>query len=84
MTSQPIVQPPAKASTSTPTTNPVIAKSKGNSYTKPGSSKCYGCGEPGHRSNECPKRRPVNVADYEEDDVLIETEPEDSDAQDIT
>jgi len=31
-------------------------------------------------SNECSKRRPVNIADYEEeDDVIIETEPKDSD-----
>ena len=36
-------------------------------------------GEPGHRSNECHKRRPINMADYEdEDEVLIETKPEDS------
>ena len=36
-------------------------------------------GEPGHMSNECPKRRPVNMADYEdEDEVLIGTELEDS------
>ena len=42
--------------------------------------KYYRRDEPGHRSNECWKRRPVNMADYEEkDDVLIETEPEDFD-----
>jgi len=78
-TGQP-VQPPAKASTSIPTINPAIAKSKDNPYTKSGVGKCYRCGKPGHRSNECPKRRPVNVAGYEEEyNVLIEIEPEDSD-----
>jgi len=72
-TSQPIVQPPVKASTSTPTT-PAIAKSKDNSYTKPGVGKCYRRDEPEHKSNECQKRKTVNIADYEEeDDVLIET-----------
>jgi len=59
----------------TPTT-----KGKKNSYAKPGVGKCYKCGEPGHRANECSKRRTVNMADYEdEDEVLIETEPEGSD-----
>ena len=73
-TGQPIIQPSAKASTSTQTTNPTIAKSKKNPYTKSGVGKCYKCRESRHRSNECPKRRPVNIADYEEeDDVLIET-----------
>jgi len=79
-TGQPIVQPSAKASTLTPITNPVIAKGRDNPNTKHGVSKCYRCGKPGHRSNECLKRRPVNVADYEEkNDVLIEKELEDSD-----
>jgi len=35
--------------------------------------KCYRCGEFEHMSNECSKRRPVNMADYEdEDEVLID------------
>ena len=80
MTGQPIVQPPAKASTSTPTTTPAIRKSKDNPYTKPEVGKCYRCGEQEHKSNQCPKRRQVNMTDYEEgDDVLVKTEPEDSD-----
>ena len=66
-----------------PPTNPVTAsapttKGKENLYAKPGVGKCYRCSEPG--SNECPKRRPISMTDYEnEDEVLIETEPEDSD-----
>ena len=64
MIGQPIVQPPARASTSTPTTTLMIAKSKKIPYTKPGVGKCYMCDESGHRSNEYPKRRLVNMIDY--------------------
>jgi len=79
MACQPMVQPTAKASTSTPATTLAFTKSKDNTYTKPKVSKYYRCGEPKHRSIECPKKRPINMVDYEEkDDVLIETEPEDS------
>ena len=53
---------------------------KENPYAKPEIGKCYRCGEPGHKSNEYLQRRPVNMTDYEdEDEVLIETEPEDFD-----
>ena len=60
---QPPTQQTVKAPMSTPTTNPAVAKGKENSYTKPGISKCYTCDDLGHNSNECPKRKQVNMAD---------------------
>jgi len=41
------------------------------------------CGEPGHRSNECPKKKQVNMTDYKDDgeeeaeieDPMIQTLP---------
>ena len=56
----------------TPTITLAVAKSKNDPYSKLGIDKCYRCGELGHKFNECPKRRQVSMADYEEkDDVLI-------------
>jgi len=59
---------------STPTTNPAVAKGKENLDTKPGIGKCYRCDKPGHKSNEYPKRRQVNMANYgdEGEEVVIE------------
>ena len=72
MAGQPLVQLTTKASTSISTITPAIAKRKDNSYFKLRIGKCYRCDEPRHKSNECPKRKQVNMVDYEEeDDVLI-------------
>ena len=38
-----------------------------NPYAKPGPSKCFRCNEPRHRSNECPKRKSVNVVERDEE-----------------
>ena len=40
-----------------------------NPYAKPFGVKCSICGEVGHRSNECPKRKVVNVM-VKNDDVV--------------
>jgi len=53
---------------SAPATTATATKSKENSYAKPGVDKCYGCREPGHKSNECPKRKQVKMTDYEDDE----------------
>ena len=63
-------RPPARQSTNALASAPAAttattAKSKEKPYVKPGVGKCYKCGEPEHRSNECPKRKQVNMADYE-------------------
>ncbi|KAI4320289.1 hypothetical protein MLD38_033785 [Melastoma candidum] len=47
-----------------------------NPYAKPTGDKCYRCGEPGHKSNICPKRRQVNMADYEKGENEEEEEEE--------
>nr|GLL31626.1 uncharacterized protein LOC109163967 [Ipomoea trifida] len=39
-----------------------------NPYAKPMTGKCFKCGEPGHRSNECRARRSVNLVAENTDD----------------
>ena len=71
--------------TGTATANPVTTAApttmgKENSYAKPSVGKCYKYGEPRNKSNEFPRRRQVNMTDYEdEDEVKIGTELEKSD-----
>jgi len=69
--------------TSEPTTSTATtAKSKENPYIKPRVGKCYRCGKPGHKSNECRKRKHVNLADYKNDGEE-EVEIQDLDESDL-
>ena len=45
-------------------TTAAVVKSKENLYAESGIGKCYMCGEPEHKSNECPKKKHVNMSDY--------------------
>ena len=72
----PVDQPPTRQSTNTPASTPPITttiavKSKENPYAKPEIDKCYKCGEPGQKSNECPKKKPINMADYRDDEGVV-------------
>ncbi|XP_057791898.1 uncharacterized protein LOC131008818 [Salvia miltiorrhiza] len=51
-----------------------IKKQSENPYAKPTGDKCYRCHEIGHRSNNCPKRRPVNMTEHGKDDDATEHE----------
>ena len=40
-----------------------------NPYNRPTSNKCYRCGEPGHNSSVCLARKPVHLANHEDNCV---------------
>nr|GMC60080.1 Zinc finger, CCHC-type [Ipomoea batatas] len=42
--------------------------SMSNPYARPMTGKCFKCGEPGHRSNECRARKAVNLVDGRTDE----------------
>ena len=75
-----VERPPVCQSANTFASAPSITtiantKSKANPYANPRVGKCYILGKLGQRSNECPKRKQVNLADYEndkEEEVVIE------------
>ncbi|KAI5653353.1 hypothetical protein M9H77_30540 [Catharanthus roseus] len=54
-------------------------KTATNPYAKPILSKCYRCGQPSHRSNECPTRKSVNVVERDEEEVFCGPDGDDDD-----
>ena len=68
---------------------------KSNPYAKPTGDKCFRCGEPGHRSNVCPKRNTLYTSEvgndgvfgdesFQEKDDVEYTEPLDGELEQIT
>jgi len=53
-----------------------VVKGKENLYANLGASKYHRCGKPEYKSNECPKRKQVNIVDYEDEE--LEINPDDS------
>ena len=49
--------------------NILLSAKNSNPYARHFSVKCYRCGEVGHRSNECPKRKTMNVVEKDNDVV---------------
>ena len=47
--------------------NTSMSTKNNNPYARPFGVKCYRCGEVGHRSNEFPKRKVVNVVEKDND-----------------
>ena len=52
--------------------NTYVPAKNSNPYARPFGVKCYRCGKVGHRSNECPKSKALNV--IETDDDVVENE----------
>jgi hypothetical protein len=71
---------PSSSRTQMTTAGVVPPEAPRNPYSRPASDKCYRCGQPGHRSNQCPKRGVVNLiepgegTDLEAERIEDETE----------
>ncbi|KAB5561188.1 hypothetical protein DKX38_006145 [Salix brachista] len=66
----------------TNTAGAAVTEAPRNPYSRPSSDKCYRCGQPGHRSNQCPKRGTVNLIGAEEEADLESEGVEDETAYD--
>ncbi|KAG6747366.1 hypothetical protein POTOM_049769 [Populus tomentosa] len=61
---------PSSSRTQVTTTGVVPPEAPRNPYSRPASDKCYRCGQPGHRSNQCPKRGAVHLIEPGEETEL--------------
>uniref|UniRef100_A0A5B7BER3 RNA-directed DNA polymerase n=1 Tax=Davidia involucrata TaxID=16924 RepID=A0A5B7BER3_DAVIN len=62
------ITPRDQASSSKNQNTPIAPSQKStNPYARPIPGKCFRCQQPGHRSNECPNRRQVNMVGVTED-----------------
>ncbi|KAF2283386.1 hypothetical protein GH714_003756 [Hevea brasiliensis] len=60
-----IAKNPASVNNKASSSNPPKTN---NPYAKPILVKCYKCNEMGHRSNECPNRKSINIIEKHDDD----------------
>jgi len=71
------IKGPSSSGAPTKTTGIVPPEAPRNPYARPNSDKCYRCGQPGHRSNQCPRRNTVNLIELGEETYLAAEEEED-------
>jgi hypothetical protein len=70
------IKGPSSSGAPAKTTGIVPPKAPRNPYARPNSDKCYRCGQPGHQSNQCPRRSTVNLIEPGEETYLVAEEEE--------
>ena len=78
-----IVQPTATRGRATGGSNSgqkflVVIPPHNNPYARPGPKKCFRCNQPGHRSNQCPRRQTVNLVETETGEEVEDYEDEET------
>jgi len=79
---------PTGGSSETTTEGKTVSKPKGinssNPYACPSTLKCFRCSQSGHKSNECPQRKQVQLAEFEDGLELEDPAAENhEDAEDV-